>query len=403
MLKSEIIKVNEKLEKDILSRLPKKYSNLEKAIFIYYELCKKLNYSLDYFLNRNLVSDFFVNVDNLKYVNGETNSDVVCFTFNAILAKILYDAKICDENPLNQIHFFEDGLLSDWHDDLRLVIDGEKFSVDATLGVLDNNDLTLSKYSTYLLDGWEPAPRLHEEKAFDKITKKINNAIKKVQSENQTINNNVSEYLRAKTLDNSYEELPLDDRVKMFMSALTFTPKYSILSFNYLLKLKHKIFTASEQGINEQFKSNIDLIFLKNKFNEYEAFLFYNQKGYIPDLGYENFDALKIWRVSIKNKTLENLDLNEFKTLISKNVVNLRDNLDVEFERCFAFPASPHITPVYKKQKLVGYKRIYLIDGHTEDLSIPEGEKLLQLTKITNICERENEFSKIMECKKWKI
>ncbi len=387
LYKDEII-INEKLKNDILSRIPKGYSNLEKAIFIYYELCKKLQYSLDFYINKISTTQYFKNPENLKYVNGEDNNEVVCFTFNAIFAKLLQLANICDKNPLLQIRFTDNGTFSSNHYDLRLIIDGNAFSVDATFGVLDYNDLVLSKYSSYTLEGWEPVPGL-TPKVDSILTRKIARAVKKVQSDNAKLNENVKEYLRAKLLDDSYQNYSLDDRVKMFMSALNFCPEYSIFSFNYLLKLKRKFFTPEELGKNKQEKTNIDLVFSKTTNDEFEAYLFYNNLGYIPDVGCENFDALKIWRFSVKNRNLEYLTIDNLNELISKGTFIPRGDTDDLYNFKLTQPGKPHLTPIINnnspKREIIGYRRTYLSDGHTEDLTIEEAQGLQPVNVASSI------------------
>ena len=151
------ININEKLKNSILNYIPKKYSNLEKAIFIYHQLCLKLNYSLEFFLDEEKFTQKYASLDYIEKVNGEDVNEVVCFSFNAIFVQLLIDAGICDNTAmyLNKIYSTLDNCLYPVHNSVILTIDNNKYVVDSTVGVLDKNDLTLSKYSTHKLTGWD--------------------------------------------------------------------------------------------------------------------------------------------------------------------------------------------------------------------------------------------------------
>ena len=83
------LKINRDLEESILKDVPSNYSELEKALFIYQQLCLKTEYALDYYLDEDRVKDEYTKVANLPMVDGKENKDVVCFTFNAIYLKLL--------------------------------------------------------------------------------------------------------------------------------------------------------------------------------------------------------------------------------------------------------------------------------------------------------------------------
>jgi hypothetical protein len=223
--------INDKLKNKILSKIPEDYSKLEKAVFIYYELCKTLQYSIEYFIDESNNKDKFTNIENLKDVDGEQNKDVVCFTFNAIFLKLLDEAGICDticyDCVIGKNNNFASG-----HDTARFVIDGLLYDVEATFGILDNNDLTLSKYSTHRLSGWEDCQNPDE----------INKAIEKIQKENRVLENSAFDYVQQKKEDFEYKTLPLETRKRLFLERAITGPEYSIETFNYLLKLKHLFF-----------------------------------------------------------------------------------------------------------------------------------------------------------------
>lgn len=369
------IKVNEKLKNDILGRLPKDYSDLEKAIFIYYELCKKLNYSLDYLVNNDEAQKWLMNIENIEKVDGTTNNEVVCFTFNTIFAKLLFEAQICDESIFSSILIDENGMFSPRHMPLVVKIDGFNYIVDSSKGVFDNNDLTLAKYSTHKLNGWTPE-KSNNDFLSTWLQNSLNNAITKVQSENLALESCVNNYISTKLLDGSFETLVLDEKVKIFLAAINNCPGYGALAFNYLLKLKRKLFSSEELG-KTQAPYHIDLFFGKHANSDcLEAFLFYNPKGYANEFGQENFDDLQIYQISVKNKQITRLQLSEFNKQIKNCSTITRGISRDSYTSGMTIIGSLKLIPIIEDgNKIVGYTREYS-NGKTEVISVEEGEKL---------------------------
>ena len=311
---AKIFNINENLRKNILSDLPENYSNLEKAILIYKRLCEKLQYSLDYYLEDVKNEKYFTNADNLRFVDGEQNKDVVCFTFNAILTQLLFDAKVVQgidlsfyEPATNQFYVF--------HDQLLVYIDDVDYYLDATLGVLDNNDLVLSKYAGHKPDGW-----ICSYKAGPEKKEQLRVALEKVYGENRSLDSKLEKYVTDKNLNDEFLKVPLEDRVKMFLE-LAKTTDYSLFGFNNLLKYKHLCFAVDEMGKTKDrviVDKNIDLVFAKDRSTqEFKAFLFYNPEGYTDDEGFENFEKLQVYEISLKEKTVSSISYEEAKKLFS--------------------------------------------------------------------------------------
>ena len=177
--------INDDLKHNILSDLPKDYSKLEKAILIYKRLCEKLQYSFDYYLEEMKNLNYFRDANNLKFVDGEKNKDVVCFTFNAILTQLLLDAKLLNGVDMS-FYQVETNTFPAFHDVLTIYIDDIPYYLDATAGVLDNNDLVLSKYSTHKPNGW-----ICGYNAPDEHKQILRKALEKVYAENQSLESNI--------------------------------------------------------------------------------------------------------------------------------------------------------------------------------------------------------------------
>ena len=317
------VKINETLKNNILSTIPEGYTNLEKALYIYKQLCSKLQYSMDYFVDERSVRNQYKAIENLQFVDGETNKDVVCFTFNAILGELLYEANVCQ-----RIHFdFGNGSsnFSHFHESVYITLDGKEYDIDATFGILDNNDLTLSKYSFHRPKGWVACEKENQEL--------LDMAIDKVYGDELEHEKTVDEYLRLKAEDESYLHLPFEERVNLFFEMTKDAPDYSILSFNYLLKLKHLLFKEEEFGKNNRIDKMIDLQFVKDKeTNSLKALLFVNPKGYTDDLGYENFDSLSVYEIDMKSKTASCIDIETARKRIqTRHYISHRDDKTLNY------------------------------------------------------------------------
>ena len=139
-------RINQKLREDIVSKIPKDYTPLETCVLVYFELCHKLRYSMDYYINEEKFIPYFTNPHNLSKVDGEVQKDVVCYTFNAIYQEIIEGLDLPNTSFDYGVQLDDDGSLLDEHDSLLLYVDGVVYNVDATLGVLENNDLIDLRY-----------------------------------------------------------------------------------------------------------------------------------------------------------------------------------------------------------------------------------------------------------------
>lgn len=304
--------INEDFKKNILGNMPADYSDLEKAIYIYDELCHRLRYSIEYYFNEDKAKKYFKMTKNLKHIDGIKNKDVVCFTFNRIFVELLKEAElisykdyICNRND------YMAGTLMPIHDCVEVTLDGKKYLIDATFGVLDNNDLTLCKYPYHQYIGW---------KTHDDVSD-IMAAMQKV-CKNNRINQVIVEYYKQKMDSRTYENIPLQDRVRVFLDMIVDdSPDYSIEKLNYIIRLKRAMFTEEElQGLmieqdNRRININrkIGLLFAYNDETKHFVTLFaYNEKGYSDIYRQENFDSLQLYEIELKTNKIIKLDRDKF-------------------------------------------------------------------------------------------
>lgn len=310
---NEDIKLNEKLKNDILKSIPKDYNNLEKAIYIYYNLCKKLEYSIEYLIEEKKNINYFTNPENIKNVDGHTNKQVVCYTFNAIFLQFLKEANIYNPTEADLSINSEDKCFYSFHKPSVFTIDGIDYIADATQGIFNGNDLSEVKYSNTVSNF-----KLKEENENNQ--KILNDAINKVCSDNSHFSSLIEKYIEIKKKD--FKKHSLNDRVQIFLKLCTELDEHSVQAFNNILKYKSLIFTKEEMKGSSDFKisnrienQKIDILFVKDISSypsEYKCLLFYNPKGYCSDFGKDNLQYLQIFEISPKSKSYKSISNDEF-------------------------------------------------------------------------------------------
>lgn len=375
--------INDKLREDVLSSIPQNYTKLQKAVYIYYQLCLRLRYSLPYYVEQrkkcSLVKARERHVAHLLDIDGEKVKDVTCFSFSAIFLQLLADAGVTDglseyakELLTNKENF------DIFHAFAAFEIDGQYFSADAVEGIFDKSDLTLAKYPGYKISGWCVGNRYDSDYAQKKAA--LDEAIALVQSDSNIFQSYVNEYLRAKQEEVSLESFDLNERTGLFLDAVSEIDDYSIQGFNLLLKLKHLYFTDEEQGLTDN-RRKIELYFASDsETGELQAFLFYNEKEYVDCIGKENFNSLRFFSISLKNRSicelsrseyLQLLDeqrlLNEFNKPITEDSVEMTSNGIMQFT-----PRDKDGRSTDNAPEKTAYYTYVDADGNTQTLTIEE-------------------------------
>ena len=135
------IQVNEELWDDILSKIPEDFNNLEKAYYIYYQLCKTFTYNEDYFVLGETKKETGISIDtkiyNLKKLNKK-NNQVVCYEILAIFEKFMNHLNI----PYDMTNTLGGSGHSISYESLKrmsLIIDEFLLEADATRGVISGD------------------------------------------------------------------------------------------------------------------------------------------------------------------------------------------------------------------------------------------------------------------------
>ena len=180
------IKINDALRVNILSSLPNDFTNLEKAYYVYYQLCKTLTYDEEWYASGGL-GDNCENHKNINYISqiNEDNKEVVCHDFNAIYSKFLELLGIKYKYPSIR----EDGV---GHAYLEFATDKFYVSADAVTSIL-SGDLPNAKLGQKLVGFKLKNSNVKTQEEFKKSIQKVDEYIKTEEEKERIFENAVEE------------------------------------------------------------------------------------------------------------------------------------------------------------------------------------------------------------------
>lgn len=315
--------INETLKQNVISKIPAGYSPLETCVFVYSYLCSTLEYSIEYYGNEELYAPFFQNPKNLLKVDGVSYNKVVCYTFSAIFQTIIESLNLPNVKFKHKVKLNTKGVFDDYHDCPELKIGETVYDVDATTGVLMNNDLADQKFKNRPLQHFSLISVGRNESRLEKQNE-LDQAIEQVSNDLQ-LTKLAEQYVVQKGKD--YKKLPLENRFRLFKELLSYTPDYSISSLNYLQTIKHALFEFSEYHFSfskeKNTKQYFQISFVRRGITgEVIILVFYNPKGY--NKACPNFDSLEIYEFSAKTKQLKNISRNTlYENIISQTLYEI--------------------------------------------------------------------------------
>lgn len=249
------ITIDKKLEEKILKDMPKELTKLEQALYIYMKMCTIFMYDEEYFAvnQRGPATLKHQNPEYISTINLE-NNELVCFEFNAIYAHFLKKLNIFYETIREHSDTYGLG-----HEYLMFRNGKYLIDVDAVTHVLFGDMTNVVTHAP--LTGLKCVNDNEETKEeFQEMLKKVYIIIQEEISYRSTFYQNVSDY---KTLKQLYGEndprISLKERVKMLIEYIETSNMQDMRAYTYLLFLKEKLFTETEQ------KNNIDIRLVKNE------------------------------------------------------------------------------------------------------------------------------------------
>lgn len=139
------IEVNDELWNAIINKIPEDFDTLEKAYYIYYQLCKTFTYSDAFFAQgesqKNSSSRIVRKISDLPNLNKDDNN-VVCYEIMGIYQKFLKHLGL--KYDVNTWEGKGPHVSYDLHPSLTIIIDDYVVEADATRGVI-SGDMPLAK------------------------------------------------------------------------------------------------------------------------------------------------------------------------------------------------------------------------------------------------------------------
>ncbi len=223
--------ISDELRERIYRNMPDDFDNLEKAFYVYYELCNTLTYDEEQFARR-YDKDYEIkhrDFNRLKEVTPQNNK-IVCYEFTAIYAAFLKELGIkfelvgaCDYGK--------------GHVSLNLRHDKFIVNADSVVGII-RSDLAYAKNGLKLTGFILENENLRTELEFERKLEKVYSYIAKTDS--PEFHGTVRQ---TKSYFNSIpDDMDLGSKVKLFISLVTYSTLPPVDKFPYEIELKNKLF-----------------------------------------------------------------------------------------------------------------------------------------------------------------
>lgn len=271
--------VSKELEDAVLGDMPKNYSPLEKAIYIYIKMCKLLTYDEEYYASEQKdvkQTKKHRSFDYISTIKPKTNNKIVCYEFNAIYSYFLnmlgIDYVICSlyGNKFSEKDF-ESYLCN--HSFLRFRVDDYVIMADSVQSLLDS-DLTSAKLNQALTGIVCLHYKEEVRNKFNEILLKVYNDIAKKEPKTTTnevgkISESADDILsqftdaadRFSKITDKLESISIETKIDILVKKINSASLDMMDSLQYIMKLKHILFTEEEL-------ENIGINIIKNVENE---------------------------------------------------------------------------------------------------------------------------------------
>jgi hypothetical protein len=169
-------------------------------------------------------------------------------------------------------------------------------------------------------------------------------------------------YREQKEDECSWLEFSLEERRDLFLKnalskEVSTNPEYALKDY---IKAKHLFFEKLEYDGSEVSKFIEMLFVFDNSDRKVKCLFLFNKEGYIDDKGYENFENLEIYEISVQEKKINMLDMESF---IEKSQNNYENFLDRAVNFHMAQEGKAHVQSKYDEEKnIIGYVRHILKD-----------------------------------------
>lgn len=239
------IKISPELHDYILQDLPANYNVLEKIAYIYIMLCKTLTYDEEFYAvhQHGTVAQKHEDVNNVALITP-THNKVVCYEFNAILAKFFQELGINFETHQTFAEKFGGG-----HAFLDCRIGKYLLHADSVVTIL-KGDIASAKFNQPL-NGLKAFNRnLETRKEMQDVIKKVyeNIAIKEKSAEEHRVMAQITfaQLMQEYRQKSDIKEISFAERFDIFLRKVNGIPQIGIDRLSYLLRIEKILFTIEE-------------------------------------------------------------------------------------------------------------------------------------------------------------
>lgn len=235
------INLDEELKKYLLMGTEEFDTLLEKSIYIYIKMCKTFTYDEEFYANNQsgISAINHEQIENLANITLENNK-IVCYEFNAIYACLLNQLGLKYEIESNSMRGFGLG-----HANLTYKCEQYLVFADSVTSIL-NGDMLKAKLNL-------PLVGFRCENIFEKSKEEFTEILNKVYAKfKDNLSTEESIYLY-ELLFLEEVNVPFDDKVEILISKLKQSKLVGMDSISYLVYLRKKIFSKTENDINIKF------------------------------------------------------------------------------------------------------------------------------------------------------
>lgn len=252
--KYKYVKLDKKLEQEIISNMPSDLNDLEKSMYIYMKMCKTLSYDDEYYAV-DQKGDAVEKHQNIDYITNITldNPKAVCFEFNVIYTKFLNDLGINFESNYKNMYGEAYG---DAHVELGFRVGKFLVNADSVTTIL-GGDLVRSKLNQPVIGLTCVNKNNKTKEEFKKCLNHVNSIILKEYkiketNKEESLDDLLKEY---ETLTNNIKEVKIQDKFDLLLEKINLSNMRGIDSYYYIMQMKKILFTDEE--LVENFAFNL--------------------------------------------------------------------------------------------------------------------------------------------------
>ena len=252
--KYKYVKLDKKLEQEIISNMPSDLNDLEKSMYIYMKMCKTLSYDDEYYAV-DQKGDAVEKHQNIDYITNITldNPKAVCFEFNVIYTKFLNDLGINFESNYKNMYGEAYG---DAHVELGFRVGKFLVNADSVTTIL-GGDLVRSKLNQPVIGLTCVNKNNKTKEEFNKYLNHVNSIILKEYkiketNKEESLDDLLKEY---ETLTNNIKEVKIQDKFDLLLEKINLSNMRGIDSYYYIMQMKKILFTDEE--LVENFAFNL--------------------------------------------------------------------------------------------------------------------------------------------------